>query len=80
MTQTQQILAEQFTERGAQSALARKVGVTRQAVSRWMVGLNQPSGMTIVRMARSDDECVRAVGFRLMETLHPELAGLMGSK
>jgi DNA-binding transcriptional regulator YdaS (Cro superfamily) len=78
MTPTQQILSEQFSTRGEQSALARQIGVTRQAVSLWVTGATRPSSATVARMVRSDNARVRAVGVRLMEALHPELAQLSG--
>ncbi len=77
MTPTQQILAKQFSTRGAQSSLARKVGVTRQAVSLWVTGVTRPASATIARMLASDDQAVRAIGAQLMDALHPDLAQLV---
>ncbi len=78
MKTAQKILTTAFPTRGAQSALARDLGVTRQAVSRWFVGLNAPSGLTLVRMAHCDDRAVRDAGLRLLDMLHPELKDITG--
>ena len=46
-------VSEFFETRGAESLLAKEMGVTRQTVSLWRTGKARPSVTSVIRMAKA---------------------------